>query len=78
MIGKINAVSESAKAITSYELSSKFNMLINVKMQTLTIVSILALISRINTVSESFEAKTINIFKKLGFNDHMKFHAQLS
>ena len=58
----------------STQLSMKFILLINVKIQT--IVSILTFISRINTTYNSLKARTIFIF--LHFYEQLKFHAQLS
>ena len=60
----------------STQLSIRFILLINVKMPT--IVGILTLISRLNTVSESFKAKQILIFPHFSFYEQLKFHAQLS
>ena len=47
-------------------------LLINVKMPT---IAILTFISGINTASENFKARKNHHFT---FNEHLKFHAQLS
>ena len=60
----------------STQLSMNFILLIDIKMPT--IVGILTFISRINTVSESFKARTIFIFSHFAFYEQLKFHAQLS
>ena len=60
----------------STQLSTKFILLINVKMPT--IVGILTFISRINTASESFKARKIFIFQHFTFYEQLKFHVQLS
>ena len=59
----------------STQLSTKFILLINVKMPT--IVGILTFISRINTTSESLKARII-VFQHFSFYDQLKFYAQLS
>ena len=59
----------------STQLSTKFNLLINVKMPT--IVGILTLISRINTAFENFKAFKIFIYKNYVY-EQLKFHTQLS
>ena len=59
----------------STQLSTKFILLINVKMPT--IVGILTFISRINTTSESFKARKIFISHHFTFYEQLKFHAQL-
>ena len=57
------------------QLSTKFILLINVKMPTF--VGILRSISRINTTSERFKAK--NFFCRYhSFYEQLKFRAQLS
>ena len=60
----------------STQRSTKFILLINVKMPT--IVGILTFISRINTSSESLKAKKIYIFQHFCFYEQLKFCAQLS
>ena len=60
----------------STQLSTKFILLINVKMPT--IVGILTFKSMINTTSESFRARKILIFHQFRFYELLKFHAQLS
>ena len=60
----------------STQPSTKFILLINVKMAT--IVGILTFISRINTASESFKARKIFTFQYFTFYEQLKFHAQLS
>ena len=60
----------------STQLSTKFILLINVKMPT--IVGILTVISRINTTSESFKARKIIIFHHFTSYEQLKFHAQFS
>ena len=58
------------------QLSTKFILLINVKMPT--IVGILSFISMINTTSERLKARDIVIFQQFSFYEQLKFHAQLS
>ena len=58
----------------STQLSTKFILLINVKMPT--IVGILTFMSTINT-SEHLKARTV-FFEHFGFYEHLKSHAQLS
>ena len=60
----------------STQLSTKFSLLINVKMQT--IVGILTFISMINTAPESLKARNFFICRYFSFNEQLKFHAQLS
>ena len=60
----------------STQLSPKFILLINVKMPT--IVGILTFMSRINTTSESLNARKICVFQHFGFNEQLKFYAQKS
>ena len=48
-------------------------LLINVKMPTC--VGILTFIGRINTLSESFKARTIFTFQHFSFSEHIKLHA---
>ena len=60
----------------STQIRTKSILLISVKMPT--IVDILTFISRINTTSESFQAKNVTIFQHFSFYEHLKFHAQLS
>ena len=59
----------------STQLSTKFILLINVKMPT--IVSILTFISMINT-SERLKARNFFICRYFSFYEQLKFHAQLS
>ena len=59
----------------STQLSTKFILLINVKMPT--IVSILTFISMINT-SERLKARNFFICRCFSFYEQLKFHAQLS
>ena len=54
----------------------KIILLIDGKM--LTIVGILTIINMINTTSESLKAITVFVFQHFSFNEHLKFHAQLS
>ena len=61
---------------SSTQLSTKSILLINVKMSTN--VGILTVISRINTASESFKARTIFIYHHFTFYEQLKFHAQFS
>ena len=63
------------KVINSTQLSTKFILLINVKMPT--IVGILTFISMINTTSEIFKARSFLIFRKFSFYEQLKFRAQL-
>ena len=60
----------------STQLSTKFILLINVKMQT--IVGILTFISMINTTSERLKARNFFICRYLSFYGQLKFHAQFS
>ena len=60
----------------STQLSTKFILLINVKMPT--IVGILTFISMINTSSEKLKARNFLFHWYLGFYKQLKFHAQLS
>ena len=57
----------------STQLSTKFILLINVKMPT--VVGILTFICRINTISEGFKARKIVIFHHFTFYEHLKFHS---
>ena len=60
----------------STQLSTKFIMLINVKMPT--IVGILTFISMLNATSESLKARKVGIFLLFSFYEQLKFHTQLS
>ena len=60
----------------STQLSTKFILLINVKMPT--IVGILTFMSRINATSKGLRARKVFIFQHFSFYEHLKFHAQLS
>ena len=60
----------------STQLSTKFILLINVKMPT--IVGILTSISMINTASEGLKARYFFICPYFSFYEQLKFHAQLS
>ena len=60
----------------STQLSTKFILLINVKMPT--IVGILTFISMINTTSERLKASNFFTFRYFSFKEQLKFHAQLS
>ena len=60
----------------STQLSTKFILLINVKMPT--IVGILTFISMINTTSERLKTKNFFIYWYLSFYEQLKFHAQFS
>ena len=60
----------------STELSTKFIMLINVKMPT--IVVILTFISMLNTTSERLKAIDFFICRYFSFYEQLKFHTQLS
>ena len=60
----------------STQLSTKFILLINVKMPT--IVGILKFISMINTTSERLKSKHIYICWYYSFYEHLKFYSQLS
>ena len=55
----------------STQPSTKFILLINVKMPT--IVGILTVISRINTTSESLKARTISVFQHFSFHEQIYF-----
>ena len=56
------------------QLSTKFILLINVKMPT--IVGILTVISMINTTSERLKARNFFTFQYFSFYEHLKFCAQ--
>ena len=58
------------------QLSTKFIMLINVKMPT--ILGILTFISMINKTSESLKARKVFIFQHFSLHELLEFHAQLS
>ena len=60
----------------STQLSTKFILLINVKMPT--IVGILTFISRINATSERLKARKVFVSRYISFYEQLKFHAQLS
>ena len=60
----------------STQLSTKFILLINVKMPT--IVGILTFISKINTTSERLKARNFFICQYFSFYEQLKFRAQLS
>ena len=60
----------------STHLSTKFILLINVKMPT--IVGILTFISMINTTCERLKARNVFICRYFSFYEHLKFHAELS
>ena len=62
--------------LCSSQLSSKFILLINVKMPT--IVGILTFISMINTTSERLKARNFFICLYFSFYERLKFRAQLS
>ena len=59
----------------STQLSTKFILLINVKMPT--IVGILTFISMINATSERLKAINFFICQYFSFYEQLKFHAQL-
>ena len=60
----------------STQLSTKFSLLINVKMPT--IVGILTFISMINTTSERLKPRHFLICRYLSFYEQLKFRAQLN
>ena len=60
----------------STQLSTKFILLINVKIPT--IVGILTFISMINTISERLKARHFFICRYFSFYEQLKFHAQFS
>ena len=60
----------------STKLSTKYILLINVKMPT--IVGILTFISMINTESERLKVKNFFICRNFSFYEQLNFHAQLS
>ena len=60
----------------STQLSTKFILLINVKMPT--IVGNLTFISMINATSERLKARNVFICRYFSFYKQLKFHAQLS
>ena len=60
----------------STQLSTKFIMLINVKMPTN--VGILTFISMMNTSLDSLKAGEVFIFEHFCFNERLKFYAQQS
>ena len=63
-------------SICSTELSTKFILLINVKMPI--VVGILTFVSMTNTTPESLKARKVFIFQYFSFYEQLKFHAQLS
>ena len=60
----------------SIQLSTKFILLINVKMPTN--VGILTFISMMNTISEKLKARNFFICRYFSFYEQLKVHAQLS
>ena len=60
----------------STQLSTKFILLINVKMPTM--IGILTFISMINIISERLTARIFFIFRYFSFYEKLIFHAQLS
>ena len=60
----------------STQLSTKFIVLINVKIPT--IVGILTFISMINTTSERLKARNFFIWRYFSFYEQLNFHAKLS
>ena len=60
----------------SPQLSTKFILLITVKMPT--IVGILTFISMINTTPEGLKARNFFICRYFSFYEQLKFHTQLS
>ena len=68
--------SNQTKQTNSSQVSTKFIMLINIKMPT--IVGILTFISMINTTPESLKARKVFIFQYFSFHEQLKFHTQLS
>ena len=60
----------------STQLSTKFILLINVKIPT--VVGILTFISMINTISEGLKARNFFICQYFSFYEQLKFCAQLS
>ena len=60
----------------STQLSTKFLLLINVKMPT--IVGILTFISLINTPSDRLKARKFFICRYFSFYEHLKFRAHVS
>ena len=60
----------------STQMSTKFILLINVKMST--IDGIITFISMINTISERHKANNAFICQYFSFNEQLKFCAQLS
>ena len=80
-LGKICPILKSGPVVIklfscSTQLSTKFVLLINVKMPT--IVGILTFISRINTISERLKARNFFICRYLSLYEQLKFRAQLS
>ena len=70
-----NSGPEVIKLLTcSTQLSTKFILLINVKMPT--IVGILTFISMINTTSERLKARNFFICRYFSFNEQWKFPAR--
>ena len=59
----------------SLQLSTKFILLINVKMPT--IVGILTFMSMINTTSERLKARNFFIWQYFSFYEQLKFHVKL-
>ena len=62
--------------LCSTQLSTKFILLINVKMPT--IVGILTFIIMINATSERHKARNFFICRYFSVHEQVKFHAQLS
>ena len=60
----------------STQQSTKFILLINVKMPT--IVGILTFVSMTNTTSERLKARNFFVCRYFSFNEQLKFRAQLS
>ena len=58
------------------QLSTKFTLLINVKMPT--IVGILTFISMINTTSERFKTRYFFLYRYFSFYERLKYRAQLN
>ena len=62
----------------STQLSTKFILLMNVKMPTIIIVGIFTFISMINTTSERLKERNFFICRYFSFYEQLKFCAQVS
>ena len=70
-------ICNQAPRLCSTQLSTKFILLINVKMPTIIIVGILTFISKINTTSERLKERYFFICRYFSFYEQVEFRAQL-